>query len=78
MQNKERHCKQILDKMLPRIMIKSIFFFWLLRSAPAACGGSQGRDQKRAASADHSNAGSELYLRPTPQLRAMLDPRPTE
>ena len=26
----------------------------------------------------HNHAGSELHLQPTPQLTAMLDPRPTD
>ena len=43
---------------------------------------SQARGQIRAAAASlrHSpgNLGSEPHLRPTPQLTAMPDPRPTE
>ena len=65
---------------------KLIFFFFFFafldRATPTACGGSQARGQIRATAAglchSHSNAGSEPCLRPTPQLMAMLDPRPTE
>ena len=43
-----------------------------------AYGDSQARGQIGAVAAalhhSHSNAGSEPYLRPTPQLMAMLDP----
>ena len=59
-----------------------IFFFFVFlpfsRAAPAAYGGSQARDLIRAvtSSLHHSlsNSGSELRLRPTPQLTAMPDP----
>ena len=54
------------------------FFFVFSRAAPAAYGGSQARGQIGAVAAgicqSHSNTGSEPYLQPTPQLRAMLDP----
>ena len=47
-----------------------------------ACGSSQPRGLIGAAAAglclSHSNAGSELCLRPTPQLTSVLDPSPTE
>ena len=50
-------------------------FSW---AAPAAYGGSQARGRIGAVAASlhqsHSNAGSELRLRPTPQLTAMQDP----
>jgi len=50
----------------------------LVRATPAAYGGSQARGQIRAAAAglhhSHSNAGSEPYLRPPPQLAASPDP----
>ena len=58
------------------------FFFCLFRTTPMAYGGSQARGQIRAVAAalhqSHSNAGSELCLRPTPQLMVMPDPQPTE
>ena len=45
---------------------------------PMAYVGSQARGRIRAAAAglyqSHSQMGSELYLCPTPQLTAMLDP----
>ena len=58
-----------------------IFFFFCLfatsSGAPAAYGGSQARARIGAVAAglrqSHSNAGSELRLRPTPQLMAMPD-----
>ena len=53
-------------------------FFAFSRAAPSAYGGSQARDLIRAVAAglchSHSNVGSELRLRPTPQLTATLDP----
>ena len=61
----------------------SFFFLNLLLGAtPAAYGSSQASGQIGAAAVglcrSHSNMGSELRLRPTPQLMAMLDPKPTE
>ena len=57
-----------------------VFFVFSVfsRAALAAYGGSQARGLIRAVAAglqhSHSNAGSELSLRPTPQLTAMPDP----
>ena len=60
----------------------SFFFFFFvflpfLGPLPMAYGGSQARGLIRAVAASlrqsHSNEGSELRLRPTPQLTAMLD-----
>ena len=57
--------------------IESTFFFFF-RAASATYGSSQTRGQIGAADAglhhSHSNTKSELPLRPTPQLSAMLDP----
>ena len=54
------------------------FFFVLFRAASMAYGGSQARYQIGATAASlhhsHSNSGSELRPRPTPQLSATLDP----
>ena len=54
------------------------FYFLLFMAAPMAYGGSQARCQTGAAAAglhhSHSNAGSELCLRPTPQFMAALSP----
>ena len=54
------------------------FFFVFFRAALVAYGGSQARGSIRAVAASlhhsHSNARSELHLRPTPQLRAMPNP----
>ena len=62
-----------------------LLFFGLFafsRAAPAAHGGSQARGLIGAVAASlcqsHSNVGSEMHLRPTPQLTATLDPQPTE
>ena len=50
----------------------------LSRATPEAYGGSQARSRVGAVAAglhySHSNAGSELRLRPTPQLIATPDP----
>ena len=56
--------------------------FCLFLAPPAACGGSQARGLIGAVAASlpqsHSTAGSELRLRPTPQLTVTPDPQPTE
>ena len=48
------------------------------RAAPAAYEGSQAREPIGAAAASlhhsHSNARSQLHMRPTPQLKATPDP----
>ena len=53
-------------------------FFVFFGATPAAYGGSQARGLIGAVGTgphqSHSNAGSELHLRPTPQLRATPDP----
>ena len=53
-------------------------FLLLFRASPAAYGGSQARGQIGATAAglghSHSNAESKQSLRPTPQLKATLDP----
>ena len=53
------------------------FFFAISCTAPSAYGGSQDRGLIGAVAASlrqsHSNAGSELHLRPTPHLMAMPD-----
>ena len=58
--------------------LNSIFLKLLFRAAPAVHGGSQARGQIGATAAglhhSHSNARSELGLRPTPQLTATSDP----
>ena len=54
------------------------FVFCLFRTAPAAYGGSQARGLIGAVAASprqsHSNTRSKRCLRPTPQLKATLDP----
>ena len=61
------------------------FSFWLCtfsRAVPTECSGSQARGLIGAGATSprqsHSNVGSELRLRPTPQLPATLDPQPIE
>ena len=53
-------------------------FFVFSRAVPMAYGGSQARGLIGAVPASlgqsHSNMGSKLRLRPTPQLTAILDP----
>ena len=53
-------------------------FICLFRAAPAAYEGSQARGLIRAVAVSlhhsHSDSGSELCLRPTPQLTATPDP----
>ena len=62
-----------------RNMSKSFFFsLFFLRAAPMVYGGSQARDQIRAAAIgphhSQSNARSKLRLQPIPQLMATTDP----
>ena len=64
------------------VLIVKIFFCFLFfvfsRAAPVAYGGSQARGLIGAVAAElhhsHSNARSELCLRPTPQLTTTPDP----
>ena len=64
------------------VMKSFLFFFFfvfcLFRAMPAAYGGSQARGLIGTLATglhhSHSNVGSELGLRPTPQLTATLDP----
>ena len=59
------------------LMNASPVLYFFPRAAPVAYGGSQARSLIGAVAASlcqsHSNVGSELRLRPTPQLTAMLD-----
>ena len=59
-------------------VVVAVFCFCLFRTAPLAYGGLQARGRIGAAAVSlchsHSNSGSDLYLQPTPQLMAMLDP----
>ena len=75
---------------LQRVTIESVilnhyyyyyYYYLLFRATPAAYGNFQdkGRVRATATSLHHShNKGSEPCLQPTPQLMAMLDPRPIE
>ena len=60
-------------KILNKILF--IYLIFLFRAAPVAYGSSQARGWITAAaiSLGHSNARSVPYLRPTPQLLALLD-----
>ena len=59
------------------LLLAFFCLFALSRAASAAYGGSQARGQIGAVATglcqSHSNVGSELHLRPTPQLMAMPD-----
>ena len=62
----------------PHFFFFFFFFVFVFFYVPAPYGGSQARGLISAIAASlhqsHRNAGSELCLRPTPQLTAMLDP----
>ena len=51
-----------------------VFFFLLFRAAPVPYRSSQARGQIRATAVGHSHTGSELCLRPVPQLTTTWDP----
>ena len=55
----------------------SLFYLFIFRAALKAYGGSQARGRTGATGASlhhsHSNEGSKLRLRPTPQFTAMPD-----
>ena len=64
---------------LPEIFFFFFFFFFgLFMATGVAYGRSQARGQIRVPPAglhhSHSNVGSELHLKPIPQLMAMPDP----
>ena len=60
------------------LLIIILVFFLSFRATPTAYGGSQARGPIGTVAAglhqSHSNAGSKLHLRPTPQLTTMPDP----
>ena len=60
------------------IFFVCLVFFLLFRASPTTYGGSQARGRIKTTSDglhhSHSNAGSELCLRLTPQLTATPDP----
>ena len=66
---------RLIHRRLQGFKVSEIFFF---RATPVAYGSSQAMGGIRAAAAglhhSHSNAGSELGLRTTPQLTATPDP----
>ena len=67
----------ILTFILP-LFLFYLFIFLSFRAAPKAYGRSQARGRIGLVAAglrhSHSNMGSELRLRPTPQLTATPDP----
>ena len=72
--------RQILI-FIPSFKNLDFFFFFclcFLGPHPMAYGGSQTRGQMGATATSlhhsHSNVGSKLHLRPTPQLKATMDP----
>ena len=80
-------CTVILRQVALFILIalftlSKLFFGLFLGAAPAAYGGSQARGPIGTVAASlrqsHSNAGSKLHLRPTPQLTATPDPSAPE
>ena len=75
-------CKKVTVGWRMEIGLWTLKPFFLFRAPSEAYGGSQARDQIRAAAASlhhsHSHSGSEPHLRPTPQLMATPDPSPTE
>ena len=68
---------KILPFFLQRPLIY-LFIYLFFRAALEAYEGSQARGQIGAVAPDlchsHNNAGSKLYLCPTPQLTVMPDP----
>ena len=59
------------------IILKQIYILYVFWGGePMAYGGGQAKGQMGAAATGlcHSNVDSKLYLRPTPQLTATLDP----
>ena len=82
---RSKNCVFVDDMILHIENPKESFFFFfglffVFRASPAAYGGFQARDQIGAVAASlrqsHSNAGSKLHLRPTPQLTASQIPYP--
>ena len=66
----------------PFSKVNFFLVFLSFRATPEAYGGSQARGPIRTVATSlrhsHSNTGFKLYLRPTPQFTATLDPKPTE
>ena len=69
--------KNTLKGGMISILLSLLLLFLLFRAALVAHGGSQARGRIGAIAAglhhSHSNAGSELCLWPTPQLKATPD-----
>ena len=76
-EKKERNSSKWAKNLFIYLFIYCLFAF--SRAAPSAYGGSQARGPIIGAVAtglhqSHSNRGSKLRLRPTPQLTATADP----
>ena len=75
-------CLSHTDSHIIHDMFMFFAFLPFLGLLPIAYGGSQAQGQIRAVATglwqSHSNMGSEPCLRPTPQLTAVRDPKPTE
>ena len=69
-----------VERFVEPVFFVCLFVFCLFREAPTAYGSSQARGPIGAVAAglhhSHSNTGSELHLRPIPQLMATQDPLP--
>ena len=81
--NRPPHAMQeFLVTFLFYFLIFLVFIFCLFRVTPTAYGSSQARIPTQAVATglhhSHSDARSKLHLLPTPQLRAIPDPQPTE
>ena len=68
--------------MFPQYLFIFYFILFYLKNSPGAYGSSQSRGGIRATAAsqccNNSNAGSEHLLQPTPRLKAISAPLPTE
>ena len=68
----------LLQDLIHFVILFYFCLFAISRAAVMTYGGSQARGRIGTAATglhqNHSNMGPELCLRPTPQLRAMLDP----
>ena len=77
---KKKMVTKMPNKPSSFVLFCFVLLFAFFSAAPAAYGSSQTRGWigATAAGLHHSNLGFELSLWPTPQLRAMPDPQPTD
>ena len=70
----------VVNTLFSHLSLSPFFFFFFLsfRATPEAYGGSQAKGLIGTVATvlhqSHSNVGSELHLRPIPQLTATPDP----